>query len=107
MSALTSQSTREEALPPDVIADPAALHLGALGPVGPLVDGVRSIVVLREVEGYAYSEIAEALELPLTSVKVYLHRARLRLRETLRRRLPADSLPTTSGAAPLGAALPA
>jgi ADP-heptose:LPS heptosyltransferase len=47
VSALTSQATREEALPPEVIADPAALHLGALGPVGPLVDDVRSIVVLR------------------------------------------------------------
>jgi ADP-heptose:LPS heptosyltransferase len=47
VSAPTGQSTREEALPPDVIADPAALHLGALGPVGPLVDDVRSIVVLR------------------------------------------------------------
>src|SRR3954471_1613586 len=47
VSALTSPSTREEALPPEVIADPAALHVGALGPVGPLVDDVRSIVVLR------------------------------------------------------------
>jgi ADP-heptose:LPS heptosyltransferase len=47
LSALTTQPTSAEALPPDVIADPAALHLGALGPVGPLVDDVRSIVVLR------------------------------------------------------------
>ncbi len=58
----------------------------------------RSIVVLREVEGYAYDEIAEALELPLTTVKVYLHRARARLRDALRRRLPADSLPFAGGA---------
>jgi ADP-heptose:LPS heptosyltransferase len=47
LSALTTQSTSGEALPPEVIADPAALHLGALGPVGQLVDDVRSIVVLR------------------------------------------------------------
>src|SRR3954469_1207927 len=47
LSALSTQSTSEEALPPEVIADPAALHLGALGPVGQLVDDVRSIVVLR------------------------------------------------------------
>src|SRR3954469_2950521 len=47
LSAPTSQPITEEALPPEVIADPAALHLGALGPVGPLVDDVRSIVVLR------------------------------------------------------------
>src|SRR3954447_6724948 len=47
LSALTTQSTSKEALPPEVIADPAALHLGALGPMGQLVDDVRSIVVLR------------------------------------------------------------
>jgi ADP-heptose:LPS heptosyltransferase len=47
VSASMTQSTSEEALPPEVIADPAALSLGALGPVGPLVDDVRSIVVLR------------------------------------------------------------
>jgi ADP-heptose:LPS heptosyltransferase len=47
VSAPTTQPTIAEALPPDVIADPAALHLGALGPAGPLVDDVRSIVVLR------------------------------------------------------------
>jgi ADP-heptose:LPS heptosyltransferase len=43
----TTPSTSDEALPPDVIADPAALHLGALGPVGPKVEEVRRIVVLR------------------------------------------------------------
>jgi ADP-heptose:LPS heptosyltransferase len=43
----TTPSTSEEALPPEVIADPAALHLGALGPVGPKVEDVRRIVVLR------------------------------------------------------------
>src|SRR3954452_23793904 len=47
VSAPMTQSTSEEALPPEGIADPAALSLGALGPVGPLVDDVRSIVVLR------------------------------------------------------------
>ena len=47
MSVLADQSTSEEALAPEVIADPAALHLGALGPVGPLVDDVLSIVVVR------------------------------------------------------------
>jgi RNA polymerase sigma-70 factor (ECF subfamily) len=44
----------------------------------------RSIVVLREIQGLSYREIAAALELPLTTVKVTLHRARRRLREQLR-----------------------
>ena len=47
MSAPTTSPLDEEALPPEVIADPAALHLGAFGPVGEKVDGVERIVVLR------------------------------------------------------------
>lgn len=43
----------------------------------------RSIVVLREIQEYQYEEISEALELPLNTVKVYLHRARKALRESL------------------------
>lgn len=39
----------------------------------------RSIVVLRELEGLSYDEIAEALEIPTTTVKTRLFRARRRL----------------------------
>ncbi len=39
----------------------------------------RSIVILREILGYEYTEIAQSLELPLNRVKVYLHRGRRRL----------------------------
>jgi RNA polymerase sigma factor (sigma-70 family) len=44
----------------------------------------RSIVVMREIQGLKYTEITEALELPLNTVKVYLHRGRRMLREALR-----------------------
>ena len=44
----------------------------------------RSILVMREVQDYSYQEIADALEMPLGTVKVYLHRARRRVRETIR-----------------------
>lgn len=43
----------------------------------------RSIVVLREIQDYQYDEISEALDLPLNTVKVYLHRARKTLRAEL------------------------
>ncbi|MEM9531289.1 MAG: sigma-70 family RNA polymerase sigma factor [Pseudomonadota bacterium] len=43
----------------------------------------RSLVLLRDVEEMNYREIAEALELSDSQVKVYLHRARRRLRERL------------------------
>lgn len=43
----------------------------------------KSIVVLREVQDYKYEEISDVLNLPLNTVKVYLHRARKMLREAL------------------------
>ncbi|QXD15483.1 RNA polymerase sigma factor [Rhodocaloribacter litoris] len=43
----------------------------------------RSIVILREIQALKYEEISEALELPLNTVKVYLHRARKTLRRLL------------------------
>ncbi len=44
----------------------------------------RSIVMLREIQGLAYDEIAAAVDRPLNTVKVYLHRGRKMLREQLR-----------------------
>ena len=49
-----------------------------------LSEPLRSVLVLREVLGYKYEEMAEALEIPLNTVRVYLHRGRKRLREQLR-----------------------
>ena len=43
----------------------------------------RSCIMLRHVEGYAYEEIAEMLDLPLGTVKTYIHRARSELRNLL------------------------
>jgi len=44
----------------------------------------RSLLVLRDLEGLSYNEIAEVLEMPLGSVKGRLHRARSELIELLR-----------------------
>jgi RNA polymerase sigma-70 factor (ECF subfamily) len=44
----------------------------------------RTIVVMREIQGLAYEEIARAMNMPLGTIKVYLHRARRRLRESMR-----------------------
>jgi RNA polymerase sigma-70 factor, ECF subfamily len=43
----------------------------------------RSCILLRHVEGRAYEEIAEILNLPLGTVKTYIHRARNELRQSL------------------------
>jgi|SRR5450432_233722 RNA polymerase sigma factor (sigma-70 family) len=43
----------------------------------------RSLVLLKDYEGYSYEEIAEITGLNITQVKVTLHRARLILKEWL------------------------
>ncbi len=44
----------------------------------------RSIIVMREIQDMKYAEIVDAVEMPLNTVKVYLHRGRRMLREALR-----------------------
>ncbi len=43
----------------------------------------RACIMLRHVEGRAYEEIAATLDLPLGTVKTYIHRARHELRQAL------------------------
>ncbi|MGD1894834.1 MAG: RNA polymerase sigma factor [Cyclobacteriaceae bacterium] len=43
----------------------------------------QQVLQLRDMEGYAYQEISETLEMPLAQVKVNLFRARKTLREQL------------------------
>lgn len=43
----------------------------------------RACILLRHVEGRPYEEIATMLDLPLGTVKTYIHRARGELREAL------------------------
>jgi RNA polymerase sigma-70 factor (ECF subfamily) len=51
--------------------------------IGRLRPEYRSCMLLRHVEGRAYDEIAEILDLPLGTVKTYIHRARNELRVAL------------------------
>ncbi len=44
--------------------------------IGKLPEKIRETIILREIQGFTYEEIAEALDIPLNSVKVYLHRGR-------------------------------
>lgn len=43
----------------------------------------RACIMLRHVEGRPYEEIAAVLDLPLGTVKTYIHRARAELRDML------------------------
>lgn len=41
----------------------------------------RTIMLLRDIEGKTYQEIAQMLDISETQVKVYLHRARTKIKE--------------------------
>jgi len=51
--------------------------------IGKLRPEYRSCILLRHVEGRSYEEIAATLDLPLGTVKTYIHRARHELRREL------------------------
>lgn len=58
-------------------SDPVVRALNSLSPTQ------KSIVMLRDIEDYPYEEIADIMDLNLSQVKVYLFRARKKLRNTL------------------------
>ena len=51
--------------------------------LGRLNETQRSLVMLKDYEGYNYEEIGKITGLNESQVKVYLHRARLTLRNYL------------------------
>jgi RNA polymerase sigma-70 factor (ECF subfamily) len=53
-----------------------------------LPDDAREICVLRDLEGLSYEEIAEALEIPVGTVRSRLSRARAQLRDLLAPHFP-------------------
>lgn len=68
---------------PDDDAETADLRTDIARCLGRLDEPYRSILVLREIEGLAYNEIADALDLPLNTLKVYLMRARCRFKKAM------------------------
>jgi len=77
------------AMQQDRAPDPAQLaESGVLGrkikdSLARLTPEDRAVVVMREVQGLPYGEIARVLELPLGTLKARLHRAREKLRAQL------------------------
>jgi len=51
--------------------------------IGELRPEYREAILLRHVEGHAYAEIAEIMDMPLGTVKTYIHRARKELQDRL------------------------
>lgn len=79
IEATTLQIGDDRETPLDEVAN---RELGAMieEAIGELRPEYRSCILLRHVEGRPYEEIAEILDLPLGTVKTYIHRARNELR---------------------------
>ena len=83
------------------LADPAeAYHRAQLrealaAAIESLPEDARRTLVLREVDGLSYQEIAEALEIPKGTVMSRLHYARKRVRETLIQNGAVEVAPAT------------
>lgn len=63
---------------------------------------LAELVLLRDFAGMSYSELAEAMDLPLGTVKSRLNRARLDLATAVRRRLEIRPIRTSEATAPGG-----
>lgn len=78
-----TRRTPSSAPAPDELAESADFRVRLERALRQIREPYRSIVVLRELEDLKYEEIAAALDLPLNTVKVYLHRGRRMLRQRL------------------------
>lgn len=72
---------------PRSVLEEEDLRERVLSAIGELDEPYRGIVILREIQGMAYTEICEALDIPMSRVKVYLHRGRRVLRDRLREKV--------------------
>jgi RNA polymerase sigma-70 factor (ECF subfamily) len=72
-----------DSLPPDDLVR-KELHGQVLTALGRLDAEYRAVLVMRDIEGFDYQQMADVLGLPLGTLKSRLFRARLALRDELR-----------------------
>ncbi|MBW8173829.1 RNA polymerase sigma factor SigE [Ornithinimicrobium sp. Arc0846-15] len=83
-------------LPSRVVSPEDAFDLNHLdgdiqGALDALTPQFRAAVVLCDIEGYSYEEVAQTLGIKLGTVRSRIHRGRAQLRQTLAHRAPATS----------------
>jgi RNA polymerase sigma-70 factor (ECF subfamily) len=80
-------ATSDEKQNPHVLIAASELRDRLMEALEKLGEPYRSIILMREVQQLSYAEVSDALELPLNTMKVYLHRGRRMLRDQLRERV--------------------
>ncbi len=79
----TSVTLESEFEQPDELLEARELGASIEEAIERLRPEYRTAILLRHVEGYSYDEIAEVMEIPLGTVKTYIHRARAELQDML------------------------
>lgn len=76
---------------PDLTLTGAIDRLALERAVADLPAGYRLIFILHDVEGFEHNEIASMLDCSIGNSKSQLHKARLKLRDALRKHLPQEA----------------
>jgi RNA polymerase sigma-70 factor, ECF subfamily len=80
-----SSSDRQDSVPTPASCSPSVDHkLDLASVIQTLAPDYRQVIVLREMQGLSYEEIAAALSIPRGTVESRLHRARAELRVLLK-----------------------
>jgi RNA polymerase sigma-70 factor (ECF subfamily) len=61
---------------PEAVALSDEIHRTVNDAIGALPEDLRTAIILREVEGLSYEEIAEAMDCPVGTVRSRIFRAR-------------------------------
>lgn len=89
-SQVAREPVDDRSRPPSELVEASALQEQVHGAISELSDKLRPVVILHDLQGLSYEEIARTLGCPLGTVKSRLFNARCQLRDKLRRRLPAE-----------------
>jgi RNA polymerase sigma-70 factor (ECF subfamily) len=83
-SALVDRLTADPTQQPSSELETKEKHQQVLAALGRLDPEYRAVLVMRDIEGMEYQEMADTLGLPLGTLKSRLFRARLALRDELK-----------------------
>ena len=77
---------------PDELTQFSELRVHIQHALAAIREPYRSIVIFREVQDMKYEEICDVMDLPLNTIKSYLHRGRRMLREKLDERMSHEAI---------------
>ncbi|MDP6042252.1 MAG: sigma-70 family RNA polymerase sigma factor, partial [Candidatus Latescibacteria bacterium] len=77
----TGMELPDKSMRPDAVAESSLADVQIQEAIASLPDNYRQVILLRDVEGMSYQEIAEIVKCPVGTVKSRVNRARLKLQQ--------------------------